>query len=90
VVLHIVLGLLMGIAVILVVAAIATAFGRSVEPSLAVGLIAPLTLLVSAAGWLLFVYVPARPAARAAAFASLATAALAMLLVTALATQPPG
>ena len=90
VLLHIVLGLLMGIADVLLAAAVVAVAGRSVEPSLAVGLIAPLTLLVTAGGWLLFVYVPARAAARGVAFASLATAAFAMLLVTALATQPAG
>ena len=88
--LHVVLGLLMGIAVVLLVAAIVAVVGRDVDPSLAVGVIAPLALLVSAGGWLLFVYVPARSAARAAAFVSLITAAFAMLLVTALATQPAG
>jgi hypothetical protein len=87
-VLHAGLGLAIGFAEILLVAAITAAVGRSVEPSLAVGLMAPLTLLLSAGGWLLFVYVPGRTGARSAAFVSMATAAFAMLLVTALATQP--
>jgi hypothetical protein len=87
-VLHVGLGLAIGFAEILLVAAITAAVGRSIEPSLAVGLMAPLTLLLAASGWLLFVYVPGGPGARSAAFVSMATAAFAMLLVTALATQP--
>lgn len=86
--LHVGLGLAIGFAELLLVAAITAAAGRSVEPSLAVGLMAPVTLMLSAAAWLLFVYVPGSGAARSATFVSIATAAFAMLLVTALATQP--
>jgi hypothetical protein len=88
VILHVGLGLAVGFAEVLLVAAITAAVGRSVEPTLAVALMAPVTLILSAAGWLLFVYVQASPAARSAAFVSMGTAGFAMLLVTALATQP--
>jgi hypothetical protein len=88
VILHLGLGLAIGFAEVLLVAAITAAVGRSVEPTLAAALMTPLTLLLSAAGWLLFVYVPGSAGARSAGFVSMATAAFVLLLVTALATQP--